>query len=110
MTLDEIKAAVAAGKTVHWGNESYRVMVDNLGQWLIHRAANDWTVGLTHRDGVTLGGAEEEFFIAGAYEEYVEQCHHDGEIPCIDTDHHSWSFCDDAGGICRCNKCGVMEY
>lgn len=35
MTLEEIKAAVRAGKTVHWHNEGYTVQVDQLDQWFI---------------------------------------------------------------------------
>jgi hypothetical protein len=35
MTLEQIKAAVDAGKTVHWGNSSYRVIRDRFGQYLI---------------------------------------------------------------------------
>lgn len=34
MTLDEIKSAVLAGKTVCWANEGYEV-VRTSGQWLI---------------------------------------------------------------------------
>ena len=34
MTLDEIKSAVLAGKTVCWANEGYEVVHTN-GQWLI---------------------------------------------------------------------------
>jgi hypothetical protein len=62
MTLDEIKAAVEAGKTVHWSNEGYTVIKDSLGQWLI--VHKDMTIGLTWRDGVTMNGEPEEFFIA----------------------------------------------
>ena len=35
MTLDEIKAAVDAGQTVHWANTGYVVHKDRLGQYLI---------------------------------------------------------------------------
>ncbi len=63
MTLDEIKAAVMAGHTVHWANECYRVVRDGLGQWLIVHPS--MTIGLTHRDGVTLNGKPEQFYIEG---------------------------------------------
>jgi len=32
MNIAEIKAAVDAGKSVHWANEGYRVHRDGLGQ------------------------------------------------------------------------------
>lgn len=66
MAVDEIKAAVLAGKRVHWANTGYSVMVDTLGQWLIIFAPNNNAIGLTHRDGVTLNGREDEFFIGEA--------------------------------------------
>jgi hypothetical protein len=47
MTLQEIKDAVLAGKTVCWGNDNYEVIVDNIPQWLIHSKTNDHYVGLT---------------------------------------------------------------
>ena len=69
MTLAEIKAAVKAGKTVHWASESYTVIHDttnNCDQWLIaynHGYRNANYIGLTWRDGVTVNGKPEEFFI-----------------------------------------------
>ena len=62
MTLEEIKAAVEAGHIVHWANKAYRVIKDNIGQWLIHCTINDSYIGLTHADGVTLNGREDQFF------------------------------------------------
>ena len=40
MTLDEIKAAVDAGQTVHWANTGYVVHKDRLGQYLITYVPN----------------------------------------------------------------------
>lgn len=62
MTLDEIKKAVDEGKIVHWGNEAYKVIKDDVGQYLIKCTLNNDLIGLTWRDGVTLNGKEEEFF------------------------------------------------
>lgn len=63
MTLEEIKAAVDAGHTVHWKNEGY--VVNRSGdQWMIRFLDEDYWIGLTWRDGVTLNGKEKEFFIA----------------------------------------------
>lgn len=67
MTLDQIKAATLAGDCVCWKNSAYRVICDTLGQWLIvyrfgGRNAN--AIGLTARDGVTLNGAESDFYVA----------------------------------------------
>lgn len=64
MTLQEIKAAVEAGKTVHWANTGYVVTKDSLGQWFIKCVWNDNCIGLTWRDGVTMNGKPEDFFIS----------------------------------------------
>lgn len=63
MTLEEIKSAVKAGKTVHWMNEGYIVTVDNYAQWFIVWLPNQYAIGLTWRDGITLNGKESEFYI-----------------------------------------------
>lgn len=60
MTLAEIKSAVESGKHVYWQNAAYRVVRDDLGQWLIVHRAN--VIGLTHDDGVTLNGKPFEFY------------------------------------------------
>lgn len=69
MTLEEIKQAVDAGKTVHWATPAYTVVHDVLkdgeDQWLIHCTFNDSFIGLTWRDGVTLNGKPEQFYIEG---------------------------------------------
>lgn len=62
MTLNEIKAAVLAGKRVCWSNEAYEVVHTN-GQWLIVCTHNDNAIGLTWMDGVTMNGKPEHFFI-----------------------------------------------
>lgn len=68
MTLEEIKAAVEAGQTVHWTNELYRVIKDDTGQWLIHcrpvAGHGDVYWGLTWQDGVTMNGSPDQFYIA----------------------------------------------
>lgn len=69
MTLEEIKAAVRAGKTVCHGTRAYEVRLsqyrDGSGeQWLIVCTFNDYAIGLTWRDGVTMNGKPEDFFIA----------------------------------------------
>lgn len=63
MTLEEIKSAVEAGKTVFWSNRAYRVLKDSLGQWLIVCDHNGYCIGLTWRDGVTMNGKPEDFFV-----------------------------------------------
>jgi hypothetical protein len=62
MNIAEIRAAVDAGKSVHWVNEGYRVHRDGLGQYLI--TLNGSTIGLTDRSGRRLNGAEADFFIS----------------------------------------------
>jgi hypothetical protein len=64
MNIAEIKAAVDAGKSVHWANEGYRVHQDDLGQYLITFVRNGSTIGLTDRSGRQLNGAEADFFIS----------------------------------------------
>jgi hypothetical protein len=64
MTLDEIKAAVDAGQTVHWVNTGYVVQKGRLGQYLITYVPNGSCIGLTDRGGHGLNGKEAEFFIA----------------------------------------------
>ena len=64
MNIAEIKAAVDAGKAVHWANEGYRVHRDGLGQYLITFVQNGSNIGLTDRSGRRLNGAEADFFIS----------------------------------------------
>ncbi len=68
MTLDDIKAAVDAGQTVHWANTGYVVHKDRLGQHLISFLPNGSCIGLTDREGQRLNGKEAEFFIAQSKE------------------------------------------
>lgn len=62
MNLQQIKEATESGKVVYWASLAYRVIKDNLGQWLIVCTLNDYTIGLTWRDGTTLNGSPEQFF------------------------------------------------
>lgn len=64
MNIAEIKAAVDAGKSVHWANEGYQVHRDGLGQYLITFVRNGSTIGLTDRSGRQLNGAEADFCIS----------------------------------------------
>ena len=64
MILDDIKAAVDAGQTVHWANTGYVVHKDRLGQYLITYVPNGSCIGLTDRGGHRLNGKAAEFFIA----------------------------------------------
>lgn len=66
MQLNQIKAAVDAGEYVAWKSPAYRVIKDNIGQYLIaydHGSSRANYIGLTWRDGVTLNGQEDEFFV-----------------------------------------------
>ena len=64
MTLEQIKAAVEAGKRVFWQHSGYEVVKDRVGQWFIKCVYNGNCIGLTWRDGVTMNGEPEEFFQA----------------------------------------------
>jgi len=68
MTLEEIKAAIDAGQTVHWANTGYRVHKDSLGQYLITFEPNGSTIGLIDWSGQRLNGDEAEFFNAESEE------------------------------------------
>ncbi len=61
MTLQEIKAAVDAGRKVYWKSEAYEVVGGPAG-YLIVCVHNDSAIGLTWRDGVTMNGKEEDFY------------------------------------------------
>jgi hypothetical protein len=63
VTLSEIKAAVLAGKVVHW------VIFDPtrgsvVAGFLIECVLNGDCIGLTWTNGVTMNGEEADFFIA----------------------------------------------
>ncbi len=82
MTLDEIKAAVDAGQTVHWANTVYVVHKDRLSQYLITYVPNGSCISLTDRSGQRLNGKEAEFFIArpeGGSENTGRQSRPDGQ-------------------------------
>ena len=64
MTLNEIKNAVLAGKTVHWSTTAYAVKYNDRGGFNIVYTPDGNCIGLTWRDGVTLNGNENEFFIS----------------------------------------------
>lgn len=71
MKLQEIKDAVESGKTVCWKSKIYKVVRDNVGQWLIRCTINDNYISLTHKDGVTMNGNEDEFYILEGVEYIV---------------------------------------
>lgn len=70
MTLQEIKDALENGKKVYWANKSYSVIKDEFKgsnnetvvQYLISCNLNSFCIGLTHTNGVTLNGNENQFF------------------------------------------------
>ena len=62
MTVDEIKAAVDAGKHVFWVSFNYPIIKTQNG-YIIHSKSNNHSIGLTWRDGTTLNGREDEFFV-----------------------------------------------
>lgn len=62
MNLNEIKAAVESGKTVHWANAGYRVVKGASGFLIVYESGD--AIGLTWADGETLNGEPGEFFTA----------------------------------------------
>ena len=63
MTLQEIKDAVDAGKTVHWHNNRYHVIKDIYGDYFTVDIHNDSCVGLQRRDTGEMIGNPEDFYI-----------------------------------------------
>lgn len=67
MNLEQIKTAVRSGQTVHVGNTAYCVNLHTFPngeeQWLIRCVQNDYCIGLTWADGVTMNGKPEDFFV-----------------------------------------------
>lgn len=61
MNAQQIRDLVDAGKTVYCDSESYIVIKDSIGQYLIKSLDNHYYIGLTHRDSVTLNGTH--FFV-----------------------------------------------
>ena len=62
MNLEQIKEAIAQGRKVYWSNHNYEIIRDSVPQYLIHCTMNDNYIGLTHMDGVTMNGREDQFF------------------------------------------------
>lgn len=63
MNLHQIKTAIEEGQKVFWTSYAYQVIKDKRGQYFINCLHNNYCVGLTHMDGVTMNGREDEFFI-----------------------------------------------
>lgn len=66
-SLDELKAAVKAGNSVHWSSDDFLV-INRGNAWLIRRAGpgNPQEIGLTWSDGVTLNNHAtlDQFYIS----------------------------------------------
>lgn len=63
MNLTQIIQNLNAGHRVFWSNKNYEVIEDSFGQYFIKCLSNGHCIGLTWRDGKTLNGKEEEFFV-----------------------------------------------
>ncbi len=85
MNIAEIKAAVDAGKSVHWAHQGYRVHQDGLGQYLITFVPNGSTIGLTDRSGRRLNGAEADFFILEPRQDVAAEQGRDVQVATSDT-------------------------
>ncbi len=68
MNLNEIKAAVQAGKVVHWSSSDYIVVYShNEDKFYIKCIHGNHCIGLTWADGVTLNGRADEFYSPSVY-------------------------------------------
>lgn len=65
LSLEEIKAAVLAGKTVHWKSPAYEVVYAENEFFIVYDKGSprENYIGLTHTDGVTLNGRPYEFYL-----------------------------------------------
>lgn len=63
MTLEEIMAAVDAGKTVHMASDAYVVQKWSNGYHIVCPSTG-YACGLTWRDGVTMNEKPERFYLA----------------------------------------------
>jgi hypothetical protein len=65
MKAAEIRRAVDEGLTVCWMDRGYEVIRgDGRNEYFICCMNTSHCISLTHADGVTLNGAEDDFFIA----------------------------------------------
>lgn len=68
MTIKEIKRAIQDGKKVYWANETYEVIQDCVGEYLIKCIPNNHCIGLHGKEGTEyehhLNGDADKFFIA----------------------------------------------
>jgi len=62
-TAKQIMEAVDNGLKVYYTNEHNRVIKDEDGEYLIYCHLNDYWISLTWKDGKTLKGAPEDFYI-----------------------------------------------
>lgn len=70
--VDKIKIAVDEGRVVNWANEAY-VVEKTRYDYDIVCTINESRIGLTHRDGETLNGKDEDFIIHGEEAEVVRK-------------------------------------
>jgi len=63
MKLKEIKKAVDENKKVCWIADYYRVEKWHSNEYVITCTLNNNSIGLTHKDNITLNGNENEFYI-----------------------------------------------
>lgn len=64
MKLAEIRRALDEGLRVHWQTRDYEVIRSTgSSECFIKCIATCHCIGLTHADGVTLNGREEDFFV-----------------------------------------------
>ena len=61
MNLQDIKNAVMKGQSVYWQSKAYQVFAGSKN-WVIECRFNGHAIALTHADGVTLNGSEQDFF------------------------------------------------
>jgi hypothetical protein len=65
-SVEEIEAAVASGKVVHWATEAYQVKQWPDGKFVIVCPQTNYAIGLSYGPNKTPNGKLEEFFFGGA--------------------------------------------
>ena len=69
MTLQDIKTAVRAGRTVHWKSDAYQVTLSHgrrtgVELWYIRCNWNGSVTALDRNNGESLIGQESDFYLA----------------------------------------------
>jgi hypothetical protein len=52
----------------------------------------------------------ERYYTDAEIDAYREKCNENGEVACVDPEHHVWAVSDEDDNYCYCERCGCVEY